>query len=309
VHRPAQLSNGAANGVRFAMRLSLGFGALMLLGKTAAWWITGSSAILSDALESVIHVVAVGFAAFSLWLSSRPASARFLYGYERISFFSAGWEGGLIAVAGAGIIVTAIEQWRSGLPLQQLGLGTVLVASAAGLNGALGYYLIRVGRRNHSLIVEANGRHVLSDCWTSAGVIVGLVLVMATGWKPFDPICAMLVASNILWSGASLMIRSVRGLMDYADPETAAVLRSRLDELAREDGVGYHGLRFRETGGRLMVEVHLLFPYDVPLGEAHRVATRIEDALEAGYGRPMEVVTHLEALEDHGAVHRTEHKP
>lgn len=291
------------------MRLSLGFGVLMLAGKGAAWWITGSAAILSDALESVIHVVAVGFAAFSLWLSERPASARFLYGYERITFFSAGWEGGLIAVAAVGIIATAIEQWIRGLQLQQLGLGTAMVVAAALLNGALGYYLIRVGRRNHSLILEANGRHVLTDCWTSAGVIVGLVLVMATGWKPFDPICAILVALNILWSGASLVLRSIRGLMDYADPQTESSLRSRLDQLVREGGIEYHGLRFRETGGRLMVEVHLLFPYDVPLGEAHRTATQIEDALESGYGRPIEVVTHLEAMEDHGDIHRTEHRP
>jgi divalent metal cation (Fe/Co/Zn/Cd) transporter len=132
---------------------------------------------------------------------------------------------------------------------------------------------------------------------------------MITGWKPFDPICAILVALNILWSGASLVVRSIRGLMDYADPETESSLRSRLDQLVREDGIEYHGLRFRETGGRLMVEVHLLFPYDVPLGEAHRTATRIEDALETGYGRPIEVVTHLEAMEDHGDIHRAAHRP
>jgi cation diffusion facilitator family transporter len=291
------------------MRLSLGFGVLMLLGKTAAWWITGSAAILSDALESVIHVVAVGFAAFSLWLSSRPASARFLYGYERITFFSAGWEGGLIAVAAVGIIVTAVGQWIRGLQLEQLGLGAILVSLASILNGALGFYLIRVGRRNHSLILEANGRHVLTDCWTSVGVIAGLILVMATGWKPFDPICAILVALNILWSGASLMIRSVRGLMDYADPAVESSLRAHLDEIARRSGIEYHGLRFRETGGRLMVELHLLFPFEARLGEAHRIATEVEGEIEKNFGRPIEIVTHLEALEDHSDIHRSPHRP
>lgn len=293
---------------RFAMRLSLAAGLLMLAGKSAAWWLTGSAAILSDAIESVIHVVAVGFAAWSLRLSMKPASARYQYGLERISFFSAGFEGALIVIAAVAIIGTAVQKWLAGLELEQLGMGTLIVTAASLLNGWLGWYLIRTGRRANSLILEANGRHVLTDCWTSLGVIVGLSLVLLTGWKPFDPIFAILVALNILWSGGHLMLRSVRGLLDYADPAIDARLRANLDALSKEAGIGWHELRFRETGGGLRVEVHLLFPYGESLGRAHSAATRIEAGLEQAFDRPVLVVTHLEALEDHDGVHGSLHR-
>jgi cation diffusion facilitator family transporter len=290
------------------MRLSLIVGVLMFLGKSAAWWITGSAAILSDALESVVHVAAVGFAAFSMKLSAKPADERFHYGYERIAFFSAGFEGAMIVIAALAILWTAIEKWLAGLELERLGTGVLLVVGAAVLNGALGWHLIRTGRRTGSIILEANGRHVLTDCWTSVGVIIGLALVMWTGWKPFDPICAILVALQILWSGGQLMIRSLRGLLDWADPKAEQALRRHLDELSWAEGAEWHGLRLRETGGRLLVEVHLLFPYEHTVGAAHAAATRIEDALEGALEMPVEVVTHLEAREDHDGVHREPHR-
>lgn len=289
------------------MRLSLYTGVLMLAGKSTAYFITHSSAIFSDAIESVIHLAAVAFAAFALWLSRRPANERFHYGYERISFFSAGFEGALIAAAAVAIIVTAIYEWVQGLRLQSLGLGTLITLSLGLLNGGLGWYLIHTGRKNHSLILEANGRHVLTDCWTSLGVIVGLCLVLLTGWKPFDPICAIIMALNIMWSGGQLIWASARGLLDYADPEAEARMREILTELTSSQNVEYHGLRLRETGGRFLAEVHLLFPYDSSLGEAHEKATRIETAIEQGFGRPVEVVTHLEASEDHAERHTREH--
>lgn len=290
------------------MRLSLIVGVLMFLGKSAAWWITGSAAILSDALESVVHVAAVGFAAFSMKLSAKPADERFHYGYERIAFFSAGFEGAMIVIAALAILWTAIEKWLAGLELERLGTGVLLVVGAAVLNGVLGWHLIRTGRRTGSIILEANGRHVLTDCWTSVGVILGLALVMWTGWKPFDPICAILVALQILWSGGQLMIRSLRGLLDWADPKAEQVLRRHLDELSWAEGAEWHGLRLRETGGRLLVEVHLLFPYEHTVGAAHAAATRIEEALEGALELPVEVVTHLEAREDHDGVHREPHR-
>lgn len=295
---------GNARDARRAMRLSLGFGVLMLAGKSAAYALTGSTAILSDAVESVIHIVAVTFAAFSLWLSYRPADQRFLYGYERIAFFSAGFEGAMIILAAVGIIATAVQKWLSGLQLERLGLGALFVLGASLINAALGYYLVRTGRKTHSLILEANGKHVLTDSWTSFGVVGGLCLVLLTGWKPLDPIVAMLVALNILWSGGRLVWRSAQGLLDYADPAVARLLRERLDELAREFAIEYHGLRFRTTGLRWMVEVHLLFPQHVSVGEAHRIATVIEERLPQSFDAPAEVVTHLESLEDHASVHR-----
>lgn len=292
---------------RFAMRLSLIFGICMLLGKTAAYLLTGSAAILSDAAESVIHVIAVAFAAFSLWLSSRPADDKFLYGYERITFFSAGFEGAMIILAAVAIIYSAIHKWLHGLQLQRLGTGTLLVLAASVVNAGLGWYLLRTGRKNHSLILEANGKHVLTDSWTSFGVVAGLSLVLLTGWKPFDPLCAIAVALNILWSGGGLVWRSATGLLDYADPAVGRKLRERLDQLCHEHQAEYHGVRFRMTGQRLLIEVHLLFPHQTPVGEAHRIATLIEEKLPQSLEIPAEVLTHLESLEDHADVHVGEH--
>ncbi|MBI3894415.1 MAG: cation diffusion facilitator family transporter, partial [Acidobacteria bacterium] len=179
---------------RLAMGLSLVVGLFMLVGKWIAYAITGSAAIFSDAAESVVHVVAVGFAAYSLWLSSKPANSRFPYGYERISYFSAGFEGALIILAAAVIIYQAIQRWLAGLILMNLGLGTMVVLAAALVNAGLGAYLVIKGRKNNSLILEANGKHVLTDSWTSFGVVGGLCLVLLTGWKPFDPLFAIAVA-------------------------------------------------------------------------------------------------------------------
>ncbi|MBI3667473.1 MAG: cation transporter [Acidobacteria bacterium] len=265
--------NDAANQTRRAMLLSLLVGVLMLVGKTTAYLLTGSAAILSDAAESVVHLVAVSFAAFSVRLSTRPANDRFLYGYERVSFFSAGFEGAMIILAAISIIVMAIQKWIAGLHLQNLGGGTLFTAAASVINLALGWYLVRTGRRTRSLILEANGKHVLTDSWTSFGVVGGLCLVLWTGWKPFDPLLAIAVALNILWSGGYLIWRSVGGLMDYSDPASGHALRESLDAVCSELGIQYHGLRFRNAGLRMRVEVHLLFPYQVTLGEAHRLAT------------------------------------
>jgi cation diffusion facilitator family transporter len=269
--------------------------------------LTGSAGILSDAAESVIHVVAVAFATFSLWLSTRPADSRFRYGYERISFFSAGFEGALIVLAAIYIIRMAIQKWLAGIELANLGSGTLLILGSALLNGWLGWYLVRIGRQTHSIILEADGKHVLTDCITSFGIVAGLCLVYLTGWKPFDPLFAIAVALNILWSGGRLIWRSFRGLMDYADPSLGRALGEKLRALCAELDVRYHGVRFRSTGHRTIVEVHLLFPFEVSLGEAHRIATAIEERLPKGFSQPIEVVTHLEALEDHGRIHQDPH--
>src|ERR1051326_1939192 len=288
----------ALHDTRFAMRLSLIFGVAMLVGKTAAYLLTGSAAIFSDAAESVIHVVAVAFAAFSLRLSIRPADERFRYGYERINFFSAGFEGALIIVAAGTIICAAADKWLHGVQIERLGTGTLLVLAASIINALLGAYLLRVGKRTDSLILQANGKHVLTDSWTSFGVVGGLVLVMLTGWKPFDPLFAIAVALNILWSGGQLVWRSAQGLMDYSDPETGRLLHVLLDEITSALGVAYHELRFRDTGKSIRVDLHLLFPYSTPVGEAHRLATLIEQKIMQAIGKPASVTTHLEAQED-----------
>jgi cation diffusion facilitator family transporter len=291
----------------FAMRLSLIVGLAMLICKATVYFLTHSAAIFSDAAESVVHVIAVGFAWFSLRLSIRSASPQFLYGYERITFFSAGFEGAMIVVAAIAILYESIRKWIAGLQLEHLGTGALLILVAGILNAGLGYYLLRTGRRTNSLILEADGKHVLTDSWTSFGVVGGLGLVMLTHWKPFDPLAAIAVAANILWSGGHLVWRSAVGLMDYSDPKAGREIRDKLDAICSELAIQYHGVRFRTTGYRQIIEVHLLFPHLTPVGEAHRLATILEERLPTELGMPAEVMTHLESLEDHADVHREEH--
>jgi cation diffusion facilitator family transporter len=289
------------------MRLSLAVGVVLLGTKWVAYFLTDSTAILSDAAESVVHVMAVAFAAFSLWLSTKPASRQYTYGYERISFFSAGFEGALIILAAVTIIFSAVQSWLSGFELENLGSGVLLVAGAGLVNAVLGWYLVRTGRKTHSLILEANGKHVLADSWTSAGVVGGLCLVLITGWKPFDPLVAIAVAVNILWSGGKLVHKSVSGLLDYSDPEIGKLIRARLDQLSKEKGIQYHGVRFRNSGYRIQIELHLLFPFETPLGKAHEIATSIEKELSSSLAQPADILTHLESSEDHGEVHPGRH--
>ncbi len=240
----------------FAMNLSLGIGLLMFVMKMGAYLLTGSAAILSDAAESVVHVAAVIFAAYSLRLSYRPADEDHLYGHAKISFFSAGFEGAMIILAAIYIIYESIHKWLGGLQLENLGAGTALTAAAAAINGGLGGYLVWLGRRKNSLILEANGKHVLTDCWTSIAVLVGLALVLTTKWLPFDPICGIIMAGNILWSGAGLIKSAFVGLMDKADPLAHAKLTEILDRETQRRGLSYHHLRHRNLGDAHWVEVH-----------------------------------------------------
>jgi cation diffusion facilitator family transporter len=290
--------------LRFAMRLSLVVGVLMLLAKSYAYSITGSAAILSDAAESIVHVAAVAFAVFSLWLSLRPADPSHPYGHDKISFFSAGVEGMLIVFAAVYIIYEAISKWMAGLELENLGRGTLFVGAAALINLALGVYLVRKGRRHRSLILVANGKHVLTDSWTSFGVIAGLLLVATTGWLPFDPILAILVAGNILWSGGKLVRDSVGGLMDEGDPELHEQLIAILDEHTQRRGLHYHELRHRNSGVRVWIDLHLLFPADTSIERAHRQATEIEAVIQDKLAVPATITTHLESIEEHEEVHQ-----
>lgn len=289
---------------QFAIRLSLGVGVLMFAGKVFAYLITGSAAILSDAAESVVHVAAVGFAAYSLRVSLRPPDENHPYGHEKIGFFSAGFEGAMIGIAALYILFVAVRKLLAGLQLQRLEEGTLIVAGAALINGALGGYLVWQGRRHRSLILEANGRHVLTDCYTSVGVIVGLGLTLLTGWLPFDPILAILVAINILWSGGRLVRRALSGLMDERDAEIDATVRGALKGVAPGEVAEYHGLRHRQMGNSVWVDVHLLFQEGELLRDAHEVATRLEERIATAL-RPQRavVITHLEPLEGHGDHH------
>jgi cation diffusion facilitator family transporter len=289
--------------MNLAMSLSLAVGVLMLLIKVGAYWTTSSSAILGDAAESVVHVLAVFFAAYSLRLSFKPADSDHPYGHAKISFFSAGFEGAMIIIAAVFIFYDAIHKWLTGITLEHLSLGTALIAVAAGINGILGGYLLWVGKQRHSIVLEANGKHVLTDCWTSIGVVVGLILTILTGWVYWDTIFALIVAANILVSGFGLVRRSIGGLMDTADPEVQSKLESLLEREVQRYGITFHHLRHRNLGYGHWVEVHLLFPDAMAIKQAHRIATEIEQTIESALQPAARVTTHLEAQDDHDEVH------
>ncbi len=285
------------------MSLSVVAGVLLLVLKALAWAYTGSTAILSDLGESAAHLVAVCFAAYSLWLTLRPADANHLYGHAKVSFFSAGLEGAMIMAAALYILYEAVGAALEGPKLSHIPVGLALTALAAVLNGALGWHLVRTGKRRGSIILEANGHHVLTDCWTSLGVLVALGLVQVTGWLYWDPLFAAAAALNILVSGIRLVRRSVSGLMDAADPAVHQEIEKIVTAETNKHGITHHNLRHRNIGDAYLVELHLAFPADILLRDAHRVATEIEESLEKSIHPAAHVITHLECEGDHSDDH------
>jgi len=275
----------------------------MLAIKSAAWWMTRSAAILSDAAESVVHVAAVAFVVYSLRLSQKPPDEDHPYGHAKISFFSAGLEGSLILIAGIGILAQAIYQWISGIVPNDMGWGSLLIAAAVVINGWLGWYLKRIGRKHQSLILESNGQHVLVDAWTSLGVLIGVLLVWLTSWMWLDPLCAIFVALHILRGGFQLTWRSAEGLMDRADTKTQKLLVVCLDESVKDLGITWHQMRHRHLGDRHWVDFHLVFDDDTTVRDAHAMATDVESAVREMLGGTTVVTTHLEPKEDHIRIH------
>jgi cation diffusion facilitator family transporter len=286
------------------MRLSLfiGIGMFCLKGFTYLW--TGSAAILSDAAESVVHVAAVAFAAWGLRLSQQPPDREHLYGHEKVSYFSAGFEGAMITIAAVYIIHESIRKIILGPEIENLSAGAAFIAVATAANAALAWHLIRTGRRTKSFILVANGKHVLTDATTSLGVIVGLILVGITGWTLLDPLIAIAVAIQILASGYGLVRESVHGLMDRRDPDVERRVREILDAWQAGTGFRYHGLRHRSGGQSVWVDVHLLLPGSVDVERAHAVTTELERRVQESLsGRRVEITSHLEPLLEHEIHH------
>ncbi|MEB3197430.1 MAG: cation diffusion facilitator family transporter [Candidatus Sericytochromatia bacterium] len=289
---------------RIAMAASIAAAGIMLVGKLGAWWLTGSAAIFSDAIESVIHLVATGVATFGLWWTTQPADEDHPYGHGKFAYFSAGFEGALILVAALSIIATGVRALIVGPALQELGLGLLITAALALLNLFLGLYLVQAGKRHQSLVLVANGQHVLTDSWTSAGVVVGVGLVWLTGVLWLDPLVAIAVGLNIVWTAWRLLKASFEGLMDRTHPDES----NRLDACLRQaqaEGliVGYHQVRHRRVGHEVLIEAHLLFQDEASLQAAHRVAGVVERRIGALFpGENVTVTTHLEP-----ACHDDEH--
>jgi cation diffusion facilitator family transporter len=277
-----------------AGRLALVTGVAVFAVKLGAWQLTGSAAVLSDALESIVNVVAGALLLYSLHVSVRPADDDHPYGHGKVEFFSAGVEGTLIGVAAVLIAGEAIHQLMAGPQLRQLDVGLALVTAATAANAAVGWHLIRVGRRAHSLALVADGRHLLTDVVTSVGVIVGLAAVWLTGWDVLDPLVALAVALHILRTGWQLVRQAVGGLMDEAEP---GILRRMVDALerAREPWViDAHSLRAWRSGHTQHVDLHVVVPRYFDADRLHGISEQIEDVLLAASGLPGEAIVHFD---------------
>jgi len=279
---------------KLVMNLSLAVAVLLLAGKIFAAVLTGSSAIYSDAAESVVHVFAVAFAAWALRLSHKPADGTHHYGHDKIAFISAGFEGAMIAAAAVLIIYQAGTQFVRGVDISNLGLGLWITAAAGLVNLVLGLSLVKVGNRTSSPLLRANGMHVLTDVWSSAAVLVALVLIKTTGWVWWDPIAAILAALNIFRVGMKLIRESLRGLLDEADPAIEQQARDMLDAETSSRDLAYHNFRHRHSGRSHWLEFHLIFPDEMTVETAHNQATEIEAAVAKLIAPNGRVITHLE---------------
>lgn len=261
------------------LRASIAVAVLTIGLKTLAWWITDSVGLLSDAMESLVNLASAVFALVMVTIAVRPADADHPYGHHKAEYFSSGFEGLLILVAALGIIWAAVQRILHPQPLEQLGWGLALSVLSSAVNGALAWAMLQSGRQHRSIALEADARHLITDVWTSAGVVVGLGLVAVTGWNWLDPAVAIGVALNILREGAALMWKSSQGLMDEAvEPEVMADIEKTLASFT------HHTIRFdhistRRSGQRRFVDLHMHMPAAWSLGRAAAVRASVEQAL------------------------------
>jgi cation diffusion facilitator family transporter len=282
--------------LRYPVLLSI-LAAIVTIGlKSTSYFLTGSVGLLSDAVESLINLLAAVTAYLSLVYSARPVDQSHTYGHEKIEFFSSALEGVLILAAALAIAWYAVHRLFFPEKLEPLGAGMAVSFLAAAINGGVAWILLRAGRKYQSIVLEADGRHLLTDVWTSAAVLAGLGLVWLTGREVLDPVIALLVAGNILWTAAGLLRRSFNGLMDHALPvaEQAAV-RAAIEAHLGPD-MAYHALRTRQAGSHRFVDFHLLVPGRYTVRQAHELTGHIEDAVRATLPR-LEVSVHIEPIE------------
>lgn len=282
--------------LRFAV-LSV-FAAVVTIGlKAAAYAVTGSIGLLSDALESLANLVAALVALYALWVAARPADEEHTYGHTKAEYFSSGFEGLLIVVAAVGIMIAAVRRFIEPQSIQEPALGLAANALAAGVNLAVARVLLRVGKRHESITLEADAHHLMADVWTSLGVIAGVAAAVATGWLRLDAIVAIAVALNVLRSGVRLLDRSMQGLLDTSLPEETLVEIKEILDAHCGAGVRYHALRTRQAGARRFISFHILVPGSWTVQRGHDLLERIEERIREAV--PNSVVdTHLEPIED-----------
>lgn len=277
--------------------LSIAAACATILLKGVAWWLTGSVGLLSDALESLVNLAGAVMALAMLTLAARPADENHAYGHGKAEYFSSAFEGFLILVAAVSIGVAAVERLHNPRPLEAVGPGLAISLVAGLVNFATARVLLRVGRRYRSITLEADAHHLLTDVWTSVGVIVGVGLVWASGWLWLDPLLALLVAANILWTGWRLLGRSAAGLMDVALPPEELQAIDRILARYRSQGLDFHALRTRQAGSRAFVTVHVLVPGAWTVQEGHDWSERLETDLRRRLPHA-NITTHLEPRED-----------
>lgn len=288
--------NLLASRTRFAW-LSLGAAMVTLMLKLAAWWVTGSVGMLSDALETLANFAAAWVALLMLKISALPADDDHAYGHTKAEYFAVGTEGVLIVAAAAGILKSAWDHFWHPQPLEELGWGVGLTGLASVINGVVAAVLFRAGRQHDSVALRADAEHLMTDVWTSVAVVAGVALVGLTGWFWVDPLLGAALSLHVFWAGWKLLRQAWRGLMDARFPEEElAAVREVLD-LWKAKGVQYHALRTRRAGARRFMSVHLLVPGAWTVAAAHTMAEEIEGRLRERVPR-LTVVTHLEPLED-----------
>lgn len=287
----------SAHSPRFYILFSVATSIATMALKFGAFYLTGSVGLLSDALESFVNLAAALIALVTLTYAHAGEDEEHNFGREKAEYFSSGIEGALIFVAAGAIVWTAIPRLLEPRPLEQVGVGLALSVLAAGANLLCGWFLLKGAREHRSITLEADAHHLLTDVWTTAGVIAAVGVVHFTGWIVLDPLIAIAVALQILWTGWTLIRRSFDGLMDRAIPEDE---RARIESIlggVRKHGGDYHRLRTRVAGKKSFVDVHILLPGAMSIHDGHDLAHRLEGEIEAAIPH-VEVLTHLESLED-----------
>jgi cation diffusion facilitator family transporter len=261
------------------LKISIAVALATIVLKTGAWWVSGSVSLLSDALESLVNLAGAMFALAMVTIAARPPDADHPFGHHKAEYFSSGFEGVLILAAAVGISWAAVNRWLHPEPLQAVGLGIVLSVVSSALNGLLAWSMFRKAREVRSVALEGDARHLVTDVWTSAGVVLGLLGVLATGWQWLDPLLAILVAANIAREAVALIRRSADGLMDQAlEPPVRAQIDAVLAEFAHPT-IRFDHIATRKAGARRFVDLHMHMPASWTLGRAAALRTSLEQAL------------------------------
>lgn len=292
----------SSNLTRYAW-LSIAAAVITLVLKTIAYLVTDSVGMLSDAMESTVNLAAALMALTMLTIAARPADDDHAFGHSKAEYFSSGVEGALILIAAVSIIWAALPRLMHPQAIQQVGLGLMISLVASAVNFGAAVVLLRAGKKHHSITLEADAHHLMTDVWTSAGVLIGIGAVYATGWLILDPLIAIAVAVNIVWTGFQLLRRSVDGLMDMSLPtDELAIIHEIIGRYVTQQGIAYSSLKTRQAGSHKFISVHILVPANWTVQRGHDLLDLLEADIEKTlYGS--HVLTHLEPIESPSTHH------